>query len=44
MVVYHNPGNMDLSSDLSPAKIRDLYVTEDKLPGRQSGADHHQNR
>jgi len=43
-VVYHNPGNMDFASGLSLAEIRDLDVTENKLPGGQSGAEHHRNQ
>jgi len=44
MVVYHYPGNMDLSPGLSPAEIRDLHVTENKLPGGQSGEEHHRDQ
>jgi hypothetical protein len=44
MVVYYNPGNMGFSSGLYLAEIRDLDVTENKLPGGQSRAEHHRNR
>jgi hypothetical protein len=44
MVVYHYPGDIDLSSGLSFAEIRDLHVTENKLSGGQSGAEHHRDQ
>jgi hypothetical protein len=43
MVVYYNPGNMDFASGLYLAEIRDLDMTQNKLPDGQSGEEHHRN-
>ena len=43
MVVYSDPGNLDFTSGVYIAEIRDFHLTAKELPGGQAKAGHHRN-